>query len=104
MQILIDIPEEDFRALKDRHDDDCLFIHKAVKNGTPLPKNHGKLKDADMLITELKKRHDFFVNKYGSFNSMLIQDKARADEIRVIKGMVINAPTIIEADKAEQEE
>lgn len=116
MQVLIEISKEEYKAIKfmvdfaDKlPDDDCAAPDaidqalEAIGRGTPLPKGHGRLKDADMLIAELKERHDFFVNAYGGFNNILIQDKARVDEIDANIAMVINAPTIIEADNAEQE-
>lgn len=59
MQIVIDIPEEIKKkrdARKVLSNDEIATICVAIKNGTPLPKGHGRLIDAD----ELKKHkyHD----------------------------------------------
>jgi len=40
MQIVIDIPEEDYEYIKS-HNKDGLY--NAILNGTPLPKGHGRL-------------------------------------------------------------
>lgn len=63
MQIVIDIPEEVYRDMKE-----CIehgwyqgasaaeFIFRGVGKGIPLPKNHGRLIDADEL--KKHKHHD----------------------------------------------
>jgi len=52
MQIVIDIPMDAYNNLikygyKNLGSFDCGNILKAVTNGTPLPKGHGRLIDAD---------------------------------------------------------
>lgn len=51
MQIVIDIDEELYEAYKDRPpmlgDTGMDMIAQAIANGTPLPKGHGRLIDAD---------------------------------------------------------
>lgn len=53
MKLIIDIPEDSYKATCDR----CMLppdvenVVQAIRNGTPLPKGHGKLKDADVLKT-----------------------------------------------------
>lgn len=47
MQILIDISKEDYQALKQGHVPFNML--DVIKNGTPLPKGHGRLIDADAL-------------------------------------------------------
>ena len=91
MQIVIDIPEEMYQKIKEtsmvisgrrsgKRFDYILF--KAVNTGTPLPKGHGRLIDAD----ELKKiiQENDVLNMTG-FNVRLCD--------------INNTPTIIEADK-----
>ena len=51
MQIVIDIPAEDFEKVK------CgrgavSMMRKAIIHGTPLPKGHGRLIDADELANK----------------------------------------------------
>lgn len=54
MQIVIDIPEEMYKHTQEyeiggfnQENDAKLFA--AIRNGTPLPKGHGALKDAGMI-------------------------------------------------------
>ena len=85
MQIVIDIPEEVYKSIQDN--DYCGIsnadMYNAVKNGTPLPKGHGRLIDADdiALIDE-----QFYVSS----------------DYYVAESAIDDAPTIIEADKAER--
>lgn len=83
MKIVIDIDEEDYKRIQDTSD---VFnsltsrTYSAIRNGTPLPENHGRLIDAyDMKDIE-------FINK-GNYNST-----------RTIREWIDSAPTIIEAD------
>lgn len=81
MQIVIDIPSEVY----DWHDngfpdeDDAKKLWQIIKNGTPLPKGHGRLIDADVLADGFEDNYEFCE--------------------------VVNAtPTIIEADNAKSED
>ena len=50
MQILIDIPEELYKAnLRGLEVGELWDLRVAIKNGTPLQKGHGRLIDADVL-------------------------------------------------------
>lgn len=71
MKLVIDISEEDYEYIKNSND----MNFNAIKNGTPLPKGHGRLIDADELLEEIN-QFDYYDN-------------------------VREAPTIIEADKGE---
>lgn len=58
MQIVIKISEEDYKLIKSYGKGSTnyrisLNLYEAVKNGTPLPKGHGELKDADAMIKKL---------------------------------------------------
>ena len=81
MQIVIDIPEEDY-ILATKEDFSAIYngnhIAKAIKNGTPLPKGHGRLIDADVLL------------------------KYRYKAISLIH--VIKELTVLEADKEQESE
>lgn len=81
MQIVIDIPEEEFERIKDIPNDYKLLIHKAIANGTPLPKGHGRLKDVDWIDDNCYEHHS---DEDGSWCY------AWRD--------IDDAPTIIEAD------
>jgi hypothetical protein len=58
-------------------------IADAIKNGTPLPKGHGRLIDADKLNREI-----YVIDSYSE---------------EPVRQQISDAPTIIEADKAETE-
>lgn len=53
MQIVIDISEEEYNKIKEN---DMGFYNgrffQMVRNGTPLPKGHGRLIDADAVLEE----------------------------------------------------
>ncbi len=89
IELLIKIPEELYKSIpKDKSDigymdmSDWQKIINIVKNGTPLPKRHGRLIDADALENVW---HEEFLT----------------DMVSISSGMVntfYDAPTIIEAD------
>jgi hypothetical protein len=93
MQIVIDIDEKRYKdilristvQLKGR----TPTLEQVIANGTPLPKGHGDLKDADKL-------KDAFIKW-----SMAVQGFFTDSDIASI---VYNSPTIIEEDKTESEE
>lgn len=55
MQIVIDIPKEKYDMV--RNETYCgiydAVIYKAIKNGTPLPKGHGKLFDVNDILDRI---------------------------------------------------
>ena len=94
MKLIIDIPEVFYEAL--RETDEIIsgqrsgktlmsVIYNAVANGTPLPKGHGRLIDADEI--------QFENNEFDTYS-----DYSRAFDA------IDGAETIIEADKAESED
>lgn len=62
MEMIIDIPDK-IKGIIDSHEIDKYsnvqqgFIHgiieSAIEHGTPLPKNHGRLIDADSMIADI---------------------------------------------------
>ena len=86
MQIVIDISEDSYKATCDgcMLPPDVRNVVQGIKNGTPLPKGHGRLIDADAYID----KHE----ECGWLDDITI------DSFNAI------APTIIEADKAESED
>lgn len=81
MQIVIDIPEKIYEYYKNKYPKDCeelTFVENAFLEGTPLPKGHGRLIDAD----ELDK---------------CIVDRIAMPYVPINK--IQDAPTIIDADK-----
>ncbi len=101
MKIVIDIDDMAYKFVQDTsfvEDESTMFeqtnadrkktlllfdILEAIRNGTPLPKGHGRLIDADAIIDTL-----------GCSDS----------DIYVRACIEEDAPTIIEADKAERED
>ena len=80
MQIVIDIPEDVFSDIKKTYMGDNV-VYCEIKNGTPLPANHGRLIDAD----EVKYVVEIFKDQY--------------DGIHELPKQIDTLPTIIEADK-----
>lgn len=83
MQIVIDIDDDDYRKVQDGRAS-VSIMRKAIKNGTPLPKGHGRLIDADAITKDLNTFQDAFTIFTDGTYKMAICCKA---------------PTIIEADK-----
>lgn len=55
MQIVIDIPEEEYQnylKMRPSYPEGVFCYIKAIQNGTPLPKGHGQLKDIDKIIND----------------------------------------------------
>lgn len=102
MKLIIDIDEEAYDFIK-RNGYHTQSLYDAIRNGTPLPKGHGRLIDADELKTTFQNHHDFFIHAYGNFNKILGNDKARVDEITHSIAEIVNAPTIIDADRSVEE-
>ena len=92
MQIVIDIPEEDYKGLqrKDKFNDMFLsYYEKLIVHGIPLPKGH-RFIDADEIfnhafITE-DEEGDIFVQKYYCIekevmdNALVLFDTLEADK------------------------
>ena len=81
MQIVIKMSEEDYRKVKDGRAS-VSSMRDAIRNGTPLPKGHGRLIDADKYLQKVCTYKD------TGCGSCDFQGKCITD-----------APTIIEADK-----
>ena len=81
MQIVIDIPKEYYEILKEMSDETLSMDMAIIKYGTPLPKHHGRLIDADELKT--------------SFPTC---DNSLDIKIASVRATINHAPTIIEGD------
>ena len=89
MQIVVDIPNWLYTAIIEYAEPEySKSLGEAVRDGTPLPKGHGDLKDAEIL------KHAFVMW------SMAVQGNFTDADIASI---IYNSPTIIEADNAENE-
>lgn len=89
-EIVIKIPDNTYKVIKD--DIYCgildSIVYDAIKNGTELPKGHGKLKDIGKCDRKL------FYQQCGGANSLITASTAF--------DMLLALPTIIEADKEEE--
>lgn len=107
MKLVIEIPDYTYESLRDCEGTitigESIVITQAIKNGIPLPKGHGTLKDTDKLRLSLEENHDFLIDSWDGFSNMPVKEKARADEITNCIAEIVNAPTIIEADGGEEE-
>lgn len=88
IELVIRIQQEDYEAIKGNSvvgDMTIPYVFEAIRNGTPLPKGHGRLIDVGQCDREL------FYQQCGGADS-LITVKSAFD-------MLLSLPTIIEADK-----
>ena len=91
MQIVINIDNEDYDDITLTGENTInlgvlLNLREAVRKGTPLPKGHGRLIDADAFFKSASIK--FYTTNLFSH----------------IISTIDNAPTVIEADKEEQDE
>ncbi len=88
MKLVIDIPYGHYLTIKDGHLKDCIkATTEAIAKGTPLPKGCGRLIDARAYEQSVRKHY---------FDNRTV--------IRCTEIALLNAPTIIEADKVESGE
>lgn len=85
MQIVIDIPEEEYEDIINSEDCGLHRLTRAIANGTPLPKGHGDLTDKDILA---KRMIEYGWHHPDSTVHEFIED---------------DLPAIIEADKEKEE-
>ena len=91
IELVIRIPKDTYVILKNVSERGTGWIdkyQKAIVNGIPLPKGHGRLIDADALIRE----------------SALLCDGFDWSDLMVSAYSIEHASTIIEADKEGEEE
>lgn len=83
MQLVIDIPDKIYEMVMNTGTYGCYRFNstKAIREGKPLPKGHGKLKDVSDLTPDSE--WDFYGEEY----------------IAVSMGQIKSAPTIVEADE-----
>jgi len=86
MKIIIDIPDEVYKNVKDHNSFLPSCIHNSIENGIVLPEGHGRLIDTNALIMELDE-----YNEYATF------------DCNAVKDLIDESPTIVEADKENKE-
>ena len=109
MEIVVKIPDDMIKSLEQGNFGAKYNIYDLagyLMNGTPLPKGHGRLIDADAFIARLED-----ASKRQKYKKLLIDDCLTVDDVfkAIIeslqnKGLANgDTPTIIEADRAESE-
>lgn len=90
MEIVIKIPDSVYQIVNDGKVDEftSAYVVGAVCEGTPLPKGHGRLIDADALEKKMCDRE-----------KELGDDRAMWESSAVSVALDMFAPTILEADK-----
>lgn len=92
MKLVIEIPKEKYECIKKNNPNvDINSIVGAVANGTPLPKEHGRLIDEKELLEMTK--------SYKSELGRLKADPFVKCGIETVEGFIQDVPTIVEADK-----
>ena len=101
MKLVIDIHEKDYQSILNSGQVPYGVVC-AIMNGTPLPKGHGRLIDADAFISTLED-----VSKRHKYKEVLIGDCLTVDDVfkAVIESLQNrglaegDVPTIIEAEE-----
>ena len=101
IELVIKLPESIWVAIQ--NGEYCGILddrtYNAIKNGTPLPKGHGRLIDADVFEKRLMDARSYYIG-----------EKADNFDLRFASGLksaaerLVDAPTIIEADKEREHE
>ena len=96
MQIVIDIPEQDYE-LACKYPD-VLFgsYGRAIAKGTPLPKGHGRLIDKDHMIARLEAASKFYSGENADAFDERFSHGLKEAAIKVAE-----EPTIIAAEREE---
>lgn len=91
MEIVINISEESYKNIKEqvgKRDYPDMQIGRAIANGIPLPKGHGRLVDADALKQVYENTEDAEVCKWTLYG---------------VTSEIDDAETIIDAEECESE-
>ena len=107
IELVIKIPEDVYTKLFDNGiqdneiaTDDICEMARSLRQGTPLPKNHGRLIDADAL-KKLCYEHEIG----SAFDGEPVIAQGQYDDgDNIWKSLFDFAPTIIEADKTKSED
>lgn len=97
MKVVIDISKKRYSEIKERNIITCgetfaKDLVRRIRNGTPLPEHHGRLKDIDAFITKVKadRKHSAYLRSWTADDVLNALDSSYA-------------PTIIEAERRANE-
>ena len=96
VEVLIKIPKDEYEEIKETNTikEHLNKIDWAVRNGTVLPKGHGRLVDAEKIAREVNRAWTLWEKK--GEDCYLFAD--------VLTPLLVSQQTVIEADKAERED
>ena len=103
MKLIIDIPEYLYDAIM--VNTFGIFSNapcEVIRNGTPLPKGHGDLKDVERLYADMSEMEEIARQRVidtHSYSPCYMQYVAQLNERTAFKEMLYDAPTVIEADR-----
>ena len=97
IELVIKISEDSWKATCNGHmlPPDVENVVQGIKNGTPLPKGHGRLKDEDEIIKAIQDRVEFLKKNDAIFMRL----RKDIDILGCIPKIRCEVSTIIEADK-----
>jgi hypothetical protein len=107
MKIVIDIPEDYYKAIKEIPVEQSTADMMIIRNGTPLPKGHGDLKDFQKMYADMKEKEELARQRVidtPTNSPCYMRYVAQLNERTAFKEMLYDAPTIIEADTEGVEE
>ena len=95
MEVVIKIPDEGYDWIKNGFpdDEDKEFLIKAVKDGTPLPKGHGRIGDLDAVMDDINRSINEMTNIGIAIDGEYLWGK--------LNDAIDNAETIIPAESKE---
>ena len=94
MELIIKIDDNLYTRLFDNgvdNYDDAVDMAKAIRKGTPLPRGHGRLIDANAVESEM--------NEQFAYITSPLLDRVQVGQFYQL---LYGAPTIIEADEVEE--
>ena len=95
IELVIKIPEEEYEMIVNSEDCGLHTLTRAIARGAILPKGHGRLIDADRFLKDNEAYTGWILNSSDWGGENAYKD--------ALEDLVNEAPTIIEADKAESE-
>lgn len=111
IELVIKVPEEVYEEIKNGMDIELHFgdhivvkdewASERIRNGTPLPKGHGRLGDLDNIWSKLKEIEGYYQAEFLKKSNMIHESamNGRLYGFTTSKFIVQDTPTIIEADE-----
>ena len=104
IELVIKVPEhclEELKRIELNESNEGVVFHtiKCILNGTPIPKGHGRLIDADAVVDEI----DSYIDSMAySYLYLLREEQSQREHGMVFaRDIVCDAPTIIPAEEVE---